>query len=410
MLTVFMAMGAWRISRARVLTRRAAAIETLGSATVLCTDKTGTLTENRMSIAELRLPDVPKCSGRARRPAQSCRTSSMTWSSSAFSPARSTPFDPMEKAFHDLGAQQLAGTEHLHGPEWTLVHAYGLRPDLLAMSQVWQAAGGEQQFVIAAKGAPEAIADLCHLDAADRAALTRVRRRDGRRRACACSASARASFVGQTWPDSQHDFAFEFLGLVGLADPLRASVPAAVGECRSAGIKVVMITGDYPATARAIARQAGLDADDVVTGDELEQLNDAELAAARPHRDRVRADHAGAEAAHRQRAQGERRDRRDDRRRRQRRAVAQGGAHRHRDGRTRDRRGARGVVDRAARRRFRLDRQSRPARPPHLRQPAQGDGLHLRRARADRGAGAAAAAVRPADPVRARCTSPFWKW
>ena len=89
---------------------------------------------------------------------------------------------------------------------------------------------------------------------------------------------ARASFAGTNWPESQHDFAFEFLGLVGLADPLRASVPAAVAECRTAGIKVVMITGDYPATAKAIARQAGLDADDVVTGDDLKAMSDAELA------------------------------------------------------------------------------------------------------------------------------------
>ena len=82
------------------------------------------------------------------------------------------PFDPMDKAFHDLGREQLAETEHLHGPEWKLVHAYGLRPDLLAMSHVWQAADGRQEFVIAAKGAPEAIANLCHLSAADLAALT----------------------------------------------------------------------------------------------------------------------------------------------------------------------------------------------------------------------------------------------
>ena len=96
--------------------------------------------------------------------------------------------------------------------------------------------------------------------------------------ACACWASPAPPSSGQTWPDSQHDFAFEFLGLVGLADPLRASVPDAVSECRSAGIKVVMITGDYPATARAIARQAGLDAEDLVTGEELEQLSEAALA------------------------------------------------------------------------------------------------------------------------------------
>jgi Ca2+-transporting ATPase len=145
------------------------------------------------------------------------------------------------------------------------------------MSHVWQAADGRQEFVIAAKGAPEAIADLCHLDAADRAALTQsvdAMAAEGLR----VLGVARASFAGQVWPDSQHDFAFSFVGLVGLADPLRASVPDAVSECRSAGIKVVMITGDYPATARAIARQAGLDAEDLVTGEELDQLSEAALA------------------------------------------------------------------------------------------------------------------------------------
>jgi Ca2+-transporting ATPase len=145
------------------------------------------------------------------------------------------------------------------------------------MTHVWQAADCRQEFVIAAKGAPEAIADLCHLSAADFAALKQsvdAMAAEGLR----VLGVARASFAGQTWPDSQHEFAFEFLGLVGLADPLRPSVPDAVSECRSAGIKVVMITGDYPATARAIARQAGFDAEDVVTGEELEKLSEAQLA------------------------------------------------------------------------------------------------------------------------------------
>jgi P-type Ca2+ transporter type 2C len=274
-LTVFMAMGAWRISQSRVLTRRAAAIETLGSATVLCADKTGTLTENRMSIAELRLT-----SGKIFRPEKPVANMPEDFHGlvefGLLASARD-PFDPMEKAFHDLGREQLAETEHLHGPEWKLVHTYGLRPGLLAMSHVWQAADGRQEFVIAAKGAPEAIADLCHLSAANFAALTRsvdAMAAEGLR----VLGVARASFAGPAWPDSQHDLAFEFLGLVGLADPLRPSVPDAVSECRSAGIKVVMITGDYPATARAIARQAGLDAEDIVTGEDLEQLREAELA------------------------------------------------------------------------------------------------------------------------------------
>jgi Ca2+-transporting ATPase len=276
-LTVFMAMGAWRISRARVLTRRAAAIETLGSATVLCTDKTGTLTENRMSIAELRLKSAeifrPREASGAKMPEDFHELVEFGILASA-----PEPFDPMDKAFHDLGREQFAETDHLrlHGPERKLVHAYGLRPGLLAMSHAWQAADGRQEFVIAAKGAPEAIADLCHLSAADLAALTQsvnTMAAEGLR----VLGVARASFAGQTWPDSQHDFAFEFLGLVGLADPLRPSVSDAVSECRSAGIKVVMITGDYPATARAIARQVGLNAEDLVTGEELEQLSEAEL-------------------------------------------------------------------------------------------------------------------------------------
>ena len=214
-------------------------------------------------------------------------------------------------------------------------------------------------------------------------------------------AVARSSLATQALPDSQRDFELEFLGLVGLADLLRPSVPHAIDECRSAGIKVMMITGDYPATARAIARQAGLDADELVTGEELENLSEDGSGAAAAERDGVRADHAGAEAAHRQCAEGERRNRRDDRRRRQRRAVAEGRAHRHCDGRSRHRRRARGVVDRAARRRLRFDRRIGAARPQNLRQHTQSDGLHLRGSRTDRGSGVAAAAVRTADSVRA---------
>ncbi|MEP7306756.1 MAG: cation-translocating P-type ATPase [Acidobacteriota bacterium] len=274
-LTVFMAMGAWRISRARVLTRRAAAIETLGSATVLCTDKTGTLTENRMSVAELRLTSTAVFRPRDALGATMPDAFHDLVEFGVLASAKD-PFDPMEKAFHELGRQVLTGTEHQHGPEWTIVKAYGLRPELLAMSQVWQAADDPQDFVIAAKGAPEAIAELCHLGATERAELTRAvdqMAAEGLR----ILGVARARPTGNAWPATQHDFVFEVLGLVGLADPLRESVPDAVSECRSAGIKVVMITGDYPATAQAIARQAGLDAVDLVTGQELEKLSEAEL-------------------------------------------------------------------------------------------------------------------------------------
>jgi P-type Ca2+ transporter type 2C len=273
-LTVFMAMGAWRISRARVLTRRAAAIETLGSATVLCTDKTGTLTENRMSVAELRLSG-----NRVLRPRETTLQGLpepfrelLEFGVLASAP---DPFDAMEKALHDLGRAHLLSTGHLHGAHWTLAHAYGLRPDLLAMSHVWRT--GEGELVIAAKGAVEAILDLCRSPPETRVALTRSANQmaaEGLR----VLGVARASFAGESFPASQREFDFRFLGLVGLADPIRPTVPAAVAECRSAGIRVVMITGDYPETARAIARQAGLDAEFVLTGAEMEKLGDAALA------------------------------------------------------------------------------------------------------------------------------------
>jgi Ca2+-transporting ATPase len=272
-LTVFMAMGAWRISRARVLTRRAAAIETLGSATVLCTDKTGTLTENRMSVVELRLRGgqsfQPGVAGSAGMPPEFRALAEFGILASA-----REPFDPMEKAFHEFGRQQLGP---LRQSEWKLVHAYGLRPGLLAMTQVWQAADSKSEFVLAAKGAPEAIADLCHIGPAELAAM-KITLDAMAARGLRVLGLARASYSGATWPDSQHDFDFEFLGLVGLADPLRPGVPDAVSQCHSAGIKVIMITGDYPTTARAIAQRAGLDANELLTGEELNHLSDTELA------------------------------------------------------------------------------------------------------------------------------------
>jgi P-type Ca2+ transporter type 2C len=272
-LAVFMAMGAWRISQARVLTRRATSIEALGSATVLCTDKTGTLTENKMLIAELRLP-----SGEAYKPGAAMPDNFHDLTAFGVLASAPEPFDPMDKAFHRLGDEALADTARLPGSGWKLLHAYGLRPELLAISQVWQTPDGKDAYVVAAKGAPEAIAELCRLSAAERTALkasVETMAEQGLR----VLGVARATFAGHQWPKSPRDFSFEFLGLVGLADPLRASVPTAVKECRAAGIRVIMITGDYPATAKAIANQAGLEADEVVTGDDLAKLSDADLAA-----------------------------------------------------------------------------------------------------------------------------------
>jgi P-type Ca2+ transporter type 2C len=271
-LTVFMAMGAWRISQARVLTRRAAAIETLGSATVLCTDKTGTLTENRMTIAELwskemKVPRTSTAEG-GKLP-----LALLPLAEAGLLASAPIPFDPMDKAFHELGREQMTTPAQ----ELELVHTYGLRPDLLAITQVWKSKSGGTKQTVAVKGAPEAVASLCHLNAKDFAVVTKSinsMAAAGLR----VLGVASSSFAGGEYPSSPRGFKFKFIGLVGLTDPLRQSVPEAVNQCRSAGIKVVMITGDYPATAQAIAKQAGISSDEVISGDQLTKLNDSELA------------------------------------------------------------------------------------------------------------------------------------
>ncbi|HET7885392.1 MAG TPA: cation-translocating P-type ATPase [Bradyrhizobium sp.] len=269
-LTVFMAMGAWRISRARVLTRRSTAIEVLGSATVLCTDKTGTLTENRMSVAELRTPQGKWRNGDPDPLAKSF------YQIATFGVLASAPdsSDPMEKALHDLSAILLPEGRPL-AAKTSLAKSYGLRPELLAVTNVWAPHDGGP-FIVATKGAPEAIGRLCRLSDQERGDLKAsvdAMAADGMR----VLAVARGQHVGTVLPDTPAAVSFELLGLVGFADPLRASVPEAVRQCQSAGIRIVMITGDYPATALAIARQAGLAGNETMTGDAVARCTDAEL-------------------------------------------------------------------------------------------------------------------------------------
>jgi Ca2+-transporting ATPase len=272
-LAVFLALGAWRIAQQRVLTRRVPALETLGAATVLCVDKTGTLTLNQMSVQELcagdMVYDVPPV------PAAPLPEAFHELVEFGVLASQRDPFDPMEKAFHLLGERRLADTEHLH-PSWSLVRQYPLSDELLALSHVWRSPDGNE-YVIASKGAPEAIGDLCHLSAAQQAALSaRVERMaaDGLR----VLGVAQARFQPESLPGEQHDFEFQLVGLAGLADPVRPTVPDAIRECYAAGIRVVMITGDHARTAESIARQIGLRApEEVLTGIELDQLSDAEL-------------------------------------------------------------------------------------------------------------------------------------
>ncbi|MGE5377201.1 MAG: cation-translocating P-type ATPase [Bacteroidota bacterium] len=271
-LTIFLALGAWRISQRHVLTRRVPAVEMLGAATVLCTDKTGTLTQNRMTVTHLMKNNEILEVGLKQRTLPELFHELVEFGILATPP---DPFDPMEKAIQELGGRTLVNTEHLHA-DWALMREYPLSEKLLAMSDVWRSTSRES-FVIAAKGAPEAIADLCHFDA-DQMHELGCQINQMADQGLRVLGVAKAEFTTVDLPEEQHEFDFKFIGLLGLADPIRPEVPRAVRECYDAGIRVIMITGDYPGTARNIARQIGLKPDnEIITGAELDAMSDETL-------------------------------------------------------------------------------------------------------------------------------------
>ncbi len=281
-LALFLALGALRLARIGVLARWPAAVESLGSATVLAVDKTGTLTENRMGVQQLLTwPELEVWSA-----GETLEEPFHQLVELAVLASRGDPVDAMERAIQRLAADHLDGTEHLH-PEWPLEREYPLQSDLLVFSRLWR--DGEGGLQLAAKGAPEAIADLCHLDAGQSSALLAAA--DGlAAKGLRVLAVARGLdgvpvhagpplASGGTLPEHVHGFLFEPVGFLALADPLRSDVPAAIATARGAGVRVVMITGDSPVTARSIADQAGLPAGPVLSGQELEALEPQALAA-----------------------------------------------------------------------------------------------------------------------------------
>lgn len=272
-LTLFLSLGAWRLAREKVLARSIPAVELLGATTVLCVDKTGTLTANRMTVrriwSELEAYDTLLA---VSAPLGEALHGVLEFAVLA---SHRRAFDPMEAAIGEAGQRLLAKTEHLHA-DWSLVEDYPLSSEMMAMSRVWQSRD-QRARMIAAKGAPEAIVDLCHLAEAHGARIAAevaAMAGDGLR----VLGIARAIFNANVLPVNQHDFEFEFLGLIALEDPVRSDVPAAITECHAAGIRVVMMTGDHPVTAVSVARQVGLPADRaVVTGTELATLSDDDL-------------------------------------------------------------------------------------------------------------------------------------
>jgi Ca2+-transporting ATPase len=242
-LAVFLALGAWRLATHRVLVRRSAVIETLGGATVLCVDKTGTLTQNHMQLARVWTKDgagdVGTALGEGGRSLIAC----------AVLASNARPIDPMDRGIHEAAAAL-----GLPSGAATIVRSWPLRPEMMAVTQLWR---DGDVCIAAAKGAPEAVFGLCRMgdEAIARQHETiEAFAKDGLR----VLGVARWR-GGIDFPETPESAAFEFLGLIGFLDPLREDVPRALEEARSAGIQVIMITGDHPATALAIAHAAGIE-------------------------------------------------------------------------------------------------------------------------------------------------------
>jgi P-type Ca2+ transporter type 2C len=271
---IFFAFAARRLGKLDVLTRRLDAIETLGETSVLCVDKTGTLTKNQMQVVALHAADASDLAQSEAGTTLSMKQRTLL--QHALLASEITPHDAMEKAIHQL----VNLPEHASlrtAADWTLAHEYELSPQLPAMTHVWHTG---ERYLVAIKGAPELVAGMCHLPEEQR---TRVADDVAQfaERGLRVLGVARANHLNdQAWPTSPHGFEFEWLGLIAFADPLREEVPAAIAQCQGAGIRIVMITGDHPRTALAIAHAAGIPTARVMLGSDLEQMDIATLTAA----------------------------------------------------------------------------------------------------------------------------------
>ena len=267
--TIFLAVGAWRMSRHKVLTRRTPAIESLGAMSVVCVDKTGTLTMNHLTVVEV---------ARAGSPLGSVDQHDASHRYLASIGRLACPqvsHDPVDRAFVEF-ADGWPSDADLDSTRGQLIREYPLGDHLMAVVDVWRL-HGRTGLLVAAKGAPESIGVLARLSAADMDRMEESTE-SGASRGLKMLAVAQARWDGDVLPDDPKIFDFEFLGLIGLKDPLRTGVVESVHQLQSAGIRTVMITGDHPVTATAIAREVGIDRPyRCVLGDEIDDLTDEQL-------------------------------------------------------------------------------------------------------------------------------------
>ncbi len=256
-LTVFLSMGAWRLAKKHSLVRRLPSVETLGSVSVLCVDKTGTITLNQMTVQEAWSPD-----GNTE---ELCETMGLA--------CETDTYDPMEKAMLAYCEALGISRDHLFGGE--LLSEYSFTNELKMMGHIWRHDG---EILIAAKGSPERLLTVCNMTAAQKAEAEAKAHEMSLAGLRVIAVGIQALPAKDKIPADITNCSLKFSGLIGLADPPRESIKNDIAVCAKAGIRVVMITGDNGVTASSIAKQIGMpNCDNIITGDMLNNLSDDEL-------------------------------------------------------------------------------------------------------------------------------------
>lgn len=256
-LTVFLSMGAWRLAKNNSLVRRLPSVETLGEVTVLCVDKTGTITMNQMTVSEtwaVGRDEMTLCEVMGL----GCETDT---------------YDPMEKAMLDYCVRLGITKEHLFGDK--LISEYSFTNELKMMGHVWN---HENEIILAAKGSPERIFGLCDVSEEEMLDAERKVKEMSERGLRVIAVGMKKFEQADQIPEELTENRLHLCGLVGLSDPPRENVKNNIAVCTRAGIRVVMITGDNGITAASIARQVGIpNGDAIITGDMLNDMSDGEL-------------------------------------------------------------------------------------------------------------------------------------
>lgn len=266
--TTFMALGAWRLMKMGIVVKQMKTVEALGSATVICVDKTGTITQNKMSLVKL----FTMASGEISSVDQDMNENEKELVRLAMWASEPIPFDPMETALHEAYMQLGSFDER---PNYMMVHEYPLSGKPPMMTHIFE--NNQGQRIIAAKGAPEAFFEISNLTPKEKVQIVdaiATLGKDGYR----LLGVGLADFKGTDYPEHQQDFQFAFKGIVAFYDPPKENIDSVLQDFDTAGINVKLVTGDYAATATAIAKQIGFKGyENCMSGEELMQLSDSEL-------------------------------------------------------------------------------------------------------------------------------------